>query len=94
MSEQNEEKKAKSPRVPKEGGGGKGRGRGAAAAASEEKAERSANLKPAGPSRLHAHYQNNVVGDLIKKFGYQSKNAGAAHQQDRAQHGRGRSGGR
>jgi len=73
MSEQNEEKKAKSPRVPKEGGGGKGRGRGAAAAASEEKAERSANLKPAGPSRLHAHYQNNVVGDLIKKFGYQSK---------------------
>ena len=84
MSEQNEDKKAKAPRTAgaaKEdkggksgagGKGGKGAGRGAAKETPEEKAERQANLKPAGPSRLRAYYRDTVVGELTKKFGYKS----------------------
>ena len=88
MSEQSEDKKAKAPRTAgaaKEdkggnsgasggagGKGGKGAGRGAAKETPEEKAERQANLKPAGPSRLRAYYRDTVVGELTKKFGYKS----------------------
>jgi len=75
MSEQKEEKKAKAPRAPKGDAGaasGKGR-RGAAADAGEAKAERSADMKPAGPSRLAAYYRNTVMGELTSKFGYKSQ---------------------
>jgi large subunit ribosomal protein L5 len=74
MSEQNESKKAKAPRAPKgaagaPGGAPKGK---QGAAADEPKAARSANARPAGPSRLAAHYRDSVVRDLTAKFGYKT----------------------
>jgi len=70
MSEQKESKapkQAKAPREPK-GKGGADKAAGGDSAAKKVKS----NAKPAGPSRLAAHYKDVVVKELTQKFGYRS----------------------
>ena len=68
MSEQKEQKKAKPAREPKVRPVAKDAGD----AGSGKAAVKKAATKPAGPSRLQAHYREAVVKDLTQKFGYKS----------------------
>ncbi|HTD90146.1 MAG TPA: 50S ribosomal protein L5 [Burkholderiales bacterium] len=68
MSEQKDQKKAKPAREPKVRPVAKDAGD----AGSGKAAVKKAATKPAGPSRLQAHYREAVVKDLTQKFGYKS----------------------
>ena len=68
----------------RQGRQGRGKGEAAEGRRSRRRKRRSERVTP----RLKTHFEEVVRKQLTEQFGYKNRDAGAAHRQDRPQHGR------